>query len=250
MDENKEVKNEEIVNEVEQTEQPKVDERPIENYKAELERKNRELERMRMELASKNEVKPAYNPNDIRTWPDHELKVLLKDPKFSQYHEQAEDLLFERKMETKLAAKAETEKRVSAEMQLREKFPDALDPHSELSIKMDQILRDNDLSKTPAGRLVAAKLAAAELNQGKYSADAKAQNAEKTRVARVKSQMVDGDRAKPADNAVDLDAKRSDLAKKLTLGSQKGHEKDSVEAMKDILNDRFGGREGFFGKKK
>lgn len=240
-----EVKEEQPVEqEVEQKE-----ERPAKNYEAELARKNAELERMRIELAAKNEVKPTYNANDITTWPDHELRVLLKDPKFAQYHAQAEDLLFDRKMEAKLASKMESQKRVSAEMQLREKFPEALDPTSELATKMEQIMTENDLSKTPAGRLVAAKLAAAELGQDKKNSDARGQKAEKDRVARVKGQMVDGDRPKPTDNVGNLDEKRKNLAERLMKSNQPGkmNENESTAAMSEIIQDRFGGRKGFFG---
>lgn len=221
----------------------------LHNREAELSRKNAEIERMRNELAAKNQVKPSYNANDITTWPDHELRVLLKDPKFTQYHNQAEDILFDRKMEVKLAAKAESEKRVSAEMQLRKQFPEALDSSSELGAKVEQIMQENDLSRTPAGRLVAAKLAAAELGQGKTASDARGQKIEKDRVSRVKGQMVDGDRPKPTDEGKNLDEKRQNLAEKLIKANQSGGDKASTEAMGEILKDRFGGRDGFFGKK-
>lgn len=227
----------------------KVDDRPAENYRAELERKNREIERIRAELASREAQPRAKDPNDLRTWPDHELKAVLRDSQFAQYHDQVNDILLDRKLDARMAVREETNKRVSAEMQLREKFPDALDPSSDLAVRMEKIIQENDLSKSPAGRLVAAKLASAEINQGKNSSDARGRKIEKDRVASVKSQMVDGDRPKPTQNdSKNLDEKRKDLAEKLTKAGQKGHENASTEAMSEILKDRFGSRDDFFNK--
>lgn len=253
MEDNKEVNNEEVKEQVEEVAKPEVkDDRPAKNYEAELERKNREIERLRLEAAQKAVQPKQKDPNDLRTWPDHELKALRNNQQYAQYHGEVDDILLDRRMEAKLAAREETNKRVSAEMQLRQQFPDALDPTSEFAVKMDKIIEENDLSKTPAGRLVAAKLAAAELNQGKKTSDALGRKKEQDRVANVKSQLVDGDRPKPTETPdVTLEAKRQKLAEKLKNASQPGPKKDedSTEAISDILNDRFGGRKGFFGSK-
>lgn len=241
-----EQKQEEIKEEIveEQVEQ-KEDDRPEQNYRAELERKTRELERMRQELAMRQQEPLKRDPNDISTWSDHELKAILNsnDPSVIPYKERANDVLLDRKVDARLARERETSKRVTAEMQLRQQFPEALDPSSELAVKMDQIMTENDLSKTPAGRLVAAKLAAAELKQDKNSSDARGRKIEQDRVSRVKGQMVDGDRSKPTDNDGNLDNKRKELADKL-MDSK--HEENQVDAVGQILKDRGLTKESFF----
>lgn len=254
MEENKEVNKEVEQKEEEVTQEvPEVkDDRPEINYKAELERKNRELERVRMELASRQQEPVKRDPNDLKTWNEHELKAIINsnDPSVLPYKDQAHDILLDRKVDARLAKQQETNKRVHADLELRNKYPEALDPTSELSMKIDQLMTEHDLSRTPAGRLVAAKLAAAELNQGKNVSNAKGQKAEKDRVASVKSQMVDGDRPKSTDNNVNLDEKRKSLAEKLINTNKAGNaEKESNSAMNEIIQDRFGGREGFFGKR-
>lgn len=250
MEENKEVNVDQKVDEVaKEVEQKAVElDRPIENYKAEIERKNRELERVRMELAARDAAPKVRDPNDMRTWPEHELKAVLntQDPQYAQARDQASEILLDRKVDARLARKEETNKRVSAEMQLRSQFPEALDPASELAIKMDKIIEENDLSKTPAGRLVAAKLAAAELNQGKNASDAIGRKKENDRVANVKSQLVDGDRPKPTDSPdASLESKRKDLKDGL-MDSR--HEGRQVDALSKILHDRGFSQDKFFSK--
>jgi len=239
------------VNEDIKQEVPEVkDERPEINYRAELDRKNRELERARMELASRSQEPAKRDPNDIKTWSDHEIKAIINsnDPSVLPYKDQAHEVLLDRRVEATLAKRAETDKRVHADLELRSKYPESLDPSSEMSIKMDQLIRENDLSKTPAGRLVAARLAAAELNQDKSTSDAKGRKVEKDRVTSVKSQMVDGDRPKSTPNDVNLDEKRKSLSEKLMNGSQPGrsNEKDQVDAISEILRDRGLNRDSFF----
>ncbi len=248
MEENKEVnETEQKVDEVAKEVEQKID-RPEVNYKAELERKSREIERMRMELAARDAAPKVKDPNDMRTWPEHELKAVLstQDPQYAQARDQANEILLDRKVDARLARKEETNKRVTAEMQLRSQFPEALDPASELAIKMDKIIEENDLSKTPAGRLVAAKLAATELNQGKNASDAQGRKKESDRVATVKSQLVDGDRPKPTENKdVNLESKRNELKDGL-MDSR--HEGRQVDALSKILNDRGFSQDKFFTK--
>lgn len=199
MEDNKEV-TPEVKEEVTSEVQP---DRPEENFKAELDRKNREIERLRMLAMQRQEQPKQRDPNDLKTWGDHELKAIVhsNDPSVMPYKDQANEILLDRKVDARLARQAETNKRVSAELELKQKFPDAADPTSELSSKIDELTSKYDLDKSPAGRLVAAKLAASELTQGKTSSDARKAKEEKDRVAGVKGQLVDGDRPKPTETS-------------------------------------------------
>ena len=237
-----EVKEEAKVEEVQKSE-----ERPEINYKAELARKNAEIERLRMEAASRAQEPQKRDPNDIRTWPDHELRLLKKDPQFAQYHDQADDILMERKVVALDAKRRESENRVKADLELKTKYPEVTDPGSELSMKMAELIEKYDLSKTPAGRLVAAELASNELKRGQSTSKTVAQKKEADRVASLKANMVDGDRAKPTQNEVkDLDVKRKELHEKLITGKGRTQQ----EAIGEVLKDRFGGADEFFNRKK
>lgn len=230
---------EEVVEGQEQEVKPTADEL-LKNREAELARKNREIERMRTELAMRQNEPVKRDQNDISTWADHELKTIVNsnDPSVMPYKEKANEILLDRKVDARLARKLETEKKVTAEMQLRQQFPEALDPSSDLAIKMDQIISEHDLSKTPAGRLVAAKLAAAELGQGKNTSDAKKTKSEQNRVTRVKGQMVDGDRPKPTGNESSPDKQKAFKEKLLS------EKRDDFKAVGDWM-DSSGLREKF-----
>lgn len=235
-EENKEVeqKQEEVTPEV-----PEVkDDRPEINYKAELERKNRELERARMELASRQNEPQKRDPNDLKTWSENELKAIINsnDPSVLPYKDQAHDILLDRKVDARLAKQQETDKRVRADLELRSKYPEALDPASELSMKMDELIKEHDLSRTPAGRLVAAKLAATELNRGKNVSNARGQKAEKDRLANVKGQLVDGDRPKPTETNPD---KQKNLREKLLNEKSTSHNAMS-EFLDQSIRAKFG----------
>ena len=223
--------------------------RPEENYKAELARKNAEIARLRAEKESYSAQPVKRDPQDISTWSDQELKMLRNspDPNLAGYKDQADELLLERKVKQIQAKEYENRRREEAKAKLEAEHPEALDPSSEFSIKVEKVMREYDLSRTPAGRLVAAKIVAAE---GKTS-KAKGQETESNRVSRVKANMVDGDRPKPTETSKDLESKKTNLADKLMKASQPGktNADESTAAMSDILKDRFGGREGFFGKR-
>ena len=213
----------------------------LKNREAELDRKNREIERLRLLTVQRQEQPKQRDPNDIRTWSDHELRAIVNsnDSSVLPYKEQANELLLDRKVDARLARQAETNKRVRADLELKEKFPEALDPVSPLSVKIDELTTKYDLDKSPAGRLVAAKLAASELNQGKSASDALKDKQEQDRVARVKGQMVDGDRPKStAPNKSDLE-KNKDLREKFLSEKSDGH-KAVTEWMDDTgLRDKF-----------
>lgn len=231
-----EVKEEQVNEEVKE-------DRPEINYKAELARKNAEIERLRLEMVSRNQQPSKRDPNDISTWSDHELRMLKKDPQFAQYHDQADDLLLERKASAILAKNKEAEKRVNADMTLRKEFPEALDPTSEFSTRMEHVIQEYDLAKTPAGRLAAAKMVALELKKGQSTAEARARKNETDRVTRVKSELVDGDRAKPTTESVNPDQKKKELQDK--LGDTRRPDRQA-EAVSDYLKSRGMTRDKFF----
>src|ERR1051326_152678 len=248
MEENKEVKQEveQKVNKIAGDVKKEAD-RPEENYKAEIERKNREIERLRMLAVQRQEQPKQRDPNDLKTWADHELKAVVNsnDPSVMPYKDQANEILLDRKVDARLARQAETHKRVTADLELKQQFPESLDPTSELSSKIDELTEKYDLDKSPAGRLVAAKLAASELNRGKDASSARAEKTEKDRVAALKANMVDGDRPAPTESGRNLDAKRKELADKLVSGK----EGQQVDALSQILKDRGMDQNSFFNKK-
>lgn len=133
------------------------------------------------------------------------------------------------------------EKRALSDLELKTKYPDALDPSSELSVKMEQVMYDYDLQKSPAGRLAAAKIAAAELGKGRSTSTAKERKAEANRIASVKGQMVDGDRSKPT---AGTDPKKTeDLENKIrTEGIT------SADGVAEALKARGMDRNSFFGR--
>lgn len=196
-----EVPSEEPVEEaVEQVEKEVVEDRPEINYRKELERKNAEIERLRQKMeAEKQETVKRRDPNDLTTWSDHELKALKNssDPSVSQYKDQIEDILVERRFNALREKERLQEKRAFADLELKSKYPEALDPTSKFASQMEQVMYEYDLQKTPAGRLAAARIVAAESKGAKTKSAALARESEKSRVREVKGQMVDGDRAKP-----------------------------------------------------
>lgn len=239
-------KQEEVKNEVSESEAPEVKEeeevkedRPEVNYQAELARKNAELARLRAEVAEKQSP-PKRDPADITTWTDNELKMLRNsnDPSVAQYKEQADEILLERKVKAIQAREYENRRREESKAELERQYPESADPSSEFSLKLEKVMRDYDLSRTPSGRLVAAKIVAAE---GKTSKEL-AQKKESNRVNRVKNQMVDGDRPKPTESNKDLDSKKKELTDKLTSGK----ESQQVEAISDYLKSRRMTQDEFF----
>jgi hypothetical protein len=250
MEENKEVKEEVVESEETVPEasggevEGKVADRPEINYQRELERKNAALERARQELEVEKAKGGKRDQNDMSTWPDHELRMVAKtnDPQYANMREQAEELLLERKIRSIRERERGQEKRVMADLELKTKFPESLDPSSELSVKMEQVMYDYDLQKSPAGRLAAAKIASAELGNVSSKSTAKERKAEADRVARVKKQMVDGDRSKSTE--IDTDVKKvEEIERKI-----KTEGITQADGVSDALKLKGMDRKSFFGR--
>lgn len=246
MPDNEEVKPEvkeevqDVQSEPEVKEEVKLD-RPEENYKAELARKNAEIARLRAEREAQSS-QPRRDANDISTWTDHELKTLANsnDPQYMAYKDQAQDLLLERKYKRYREQEKLQEKRAMSDLELRTKYPESLDPASEFSARMEQVIFDLDLQKSPAGRLAAAKIVAAETSRGKESRTVVDRNSEASRIRDVRSQMTDGDRSRPPE-LKNSPKKAQELENRLR--SEKSTE---TKALKDVLDDRGINRENFF----
>lgn len=227
-------------------EERKEDDRPEENWKAELARKNVEIDRLRSQMESARQSDAQRrDPADIRTWTDHELKMLKNsnDPSVSGYKDQADEILLERKVHAIRSRERNEERRIAADLELRSSYPEALDPSSEFSSRLEKTLYDYDLVKTPAGRLVAAKIVAAEMGKDSSKSEAKGRKNEADRVSRVKNQMVDGDRPKPADGN---EGKMSpDKRKQLEERTIKG---DDL-AVAELLKEKGLTRDSLFGKR-
>jgi hypothetical protein len=239
-------KQEEVVQSEEKKEvevEGKAVDRPEINYQRELERKNAALERARQELeAERAKGGNKRDANDISTWSDHELKLLLNDKNAAGYHEQANDILLERKVKRIRENERIQERRTLADIELRTKYPEALDPTSELSVRMEQLVYDLDLQKSPAGRLAAAKIAASELGLTNKKSTAQERKAEADRIARVKGQMTDGDRSK----AVESENSPKEVEKiEKRISSEKLTESDGVAA---ALKLKGMDRKAFFGR--
>ncbi len=173
------------------------EDRPERNYAAELERKNRQLAQKEAELeAERCRQVNRRDANDLSTWSDTELKAIKNsnDASTLPYKEQAEEILLERRIRGIREKERMSEKRAHSDLELRTKYPEAMDPASEFSAKVEQVMFDLDLHKSPAGRLAAAKIVAAETNKGRSSVDAKGRKAEADRVASVKANLSEGDR--------------------------------------------------------
>ncbi len=184
----------------------KKDERPELNYLKEIERHKADKERYRQELeAEKNKQVQRRDQNDISTWSDLELKALAKsnDPSVIAYKEQAEDLLLERKVKQIRERERISEKRAITEVTLRTQYPEALDPTSEFSRRMEEVIFELDLQKSPAYRLAAAKIVAAEFQQGTGKTDAAGRKKEEARLKDVKQTLSEGDRPDPRINLPD-----------------------------------------------
>lgn len=215
--------------------------RPEKNYKAELDRKNKEIDRLRQEADVARQSAPTRrDPADITTWSDNELKAIVSsnDPSVLAYKEQASDTLLERKVKSIRERERVQEKRTLADLELKSKFPEASDPSSPLAIRMEQVLYDYDLQKSPAGRLAAAKIADAELRKGKAKMTALDRNSESNRVRDVKAQMVDGDRPKPT--GLENPKKHEELEKRIRKGDS--------DAVGELLKTKGISQASFFKK--
>lgn len=191
---------EEVVEEVveEEVVEEKKEERPEANYKAELARKNAELEKLRVELDSHKAQPQKRDRDDLSTWSDHELHAVKNsnDPSAALFKSQADEILRDRWYDRRRAKERADETRAMADLRLRQQYPDSLDPTSPLSFRIEEVMRELDLAKTPSGRLAAARIVAGE-SKGKTTKNAEAnRDSESSRIADVKGQMVDGDRSK------------------------------------------------------
>lgn len=228
-----------------QSERTEEADRPEINFRKELERKNKEIERLRQEAElRKNEQGQKRDQNDMSTWGDHELKAVLKDPSpaAAPYKDQIEDILLERKVRAMREKERMQEKRALSDLELRTAYPDALDPNSALSVKMEQIMYDYDLQKSPAGRLAAAKIAAAELGKGRSKSNANERKAEADRVASLKAKMVDGDRSKSTESSGPA-KKAEEIEKKIRTSSLL-----DASGISEVLQQRGMDRKSFFGR--
>lgn len=233
MEDNKEVNQENV--EAGKEEGNKED-RPEVNYQAELARKNAEIQRLRAERETLSAQPVKRDQSDLTTWTDGELKMLRNsnDASVAQYKDQADEILLERKVRAIQARDYETRKREETRKTLETEYPETADPHSEFSVKMEKVMQEYDLHKTPAGRLAAAKIVSAE---GK-NAQSKGQTKESKRVTSVKGQMVDGDRPKPTEVKDPNDTKA--LKDKLLKEKDTSHAAVGEWLDQSNLRERFG----------
>ncbi len=237
---------EQAVENVEQEVKKNVDDRPEINYKMEIERRKAEADRLRQELETERSKQTnRYDANDITTWSDTELYALKNsmDPNHTRFKAQAEDILVERKIERGIEKRQQLEKRGKAEATLRNDYPEALNPYSEFAQKMDQVMFDLDLQKSPAGRLAAARIVAGESLKGSSKATAAGRKQEEARLKDVKQNLSEGDRPDPRSNMPNP-TKTEDLWK------QANNTRDidkSTAAMHEILKARGLSRKDLFG---
>jgi uncharacterized protein with von Willebrand factor type A (vWA) domain len=189
------------------------------NLKMENARKAQEIQRLREQLEATTKAAPTFNPNDLTTWQDRELKAVLKDPQYAHLHDQAEALLDKRKFRRYQAEQEEQNVRMGAELERQKNFPETFDPTHPMSARMSEILHSYRLDNTPAGRLVAAKLAASEFaakraeavgrkKEQDRQADVKASYTGESRPAPKPTDSVKVEELKKRAQAGDLEAKR------------------------------------------
>lgn len=222
--------------------EPETKERPEVNYQREIERRKAEADRLRYELeAEKAKQVNRRDQNDISTWTDNELVNVKNDPNAGNYRQQAEDILFERKMARVLERDRQNTKRTNSEMELRTKYPEALDQSSAFAAKMEQVMYDLELQKSPAGRLAAARIVAGETSKGTGKSPAAGRKQEESRLKDVKQTLTEGDRPDPRPNMANP-KKAEDIEKRIKAGDHK--------AVGDALAERGISRDAFFGPKK
>jgi hypothetical protein len=188
----------------------------LENAKAENARKTQEIQRLREEAEARQKPADTFNPQDLTTWKDHELKAVLKDQQYVAIHDQAQELLEKRRFQRFQAEREESTLRVNAELERQKEYPETFDPAHPMSVRMNQLMRENHLDRTPAGRLVAARLAASELEKSKAVAAGRKQ--EQDRQADVNASY-QGESRRPVPTASDK-AKLEELKKKAMAGDQ------------------------------
>lgn len=189
----------------------------LENAKAENHRKAQELQKLREELDLKKSqpVEQVFNPQDLNTWKDHELKAVQKDPQYAALHDQAAELLERRRFNRIMAEREEANLRMNTELERQKNFPETFDPTHPMAIKASQIMNSLHLERTPAGRLIAARLAASEIQQEKARAAGRKQ--EQDRQTDVNASFSGGSR--PAPKASDK-VKLEELKKRAMSGDK------------------------------
>ncbi len=215
-----------------------VDDRPEINYKAELERRRANEERLQRELeAERSKQVKRYDANDITTWSDTELYALKnsQDPNHLAYKQKAEDELMERKIERGIEKRQSLEKRGRAEATLRTQYPEALNPYSEFAQAMESVINELNLEKSPASRLAAAEIVAARSSKGSGKTSAAERKAEEARLKDVKQTLSEGDRPDPRKNLPNP-TKNEDLLK--TVNNPKSSHEDIGAAMGDLLKKK------------
>lgn len=228
---------------VEQVQEEVKEDRPEINYKAELERRKANEERLRAELeAEKARQVKRYDPNDLTTWSENDLKAVkyTNDPNLMHLKAQADEELLERKVNAIRERERIAEKRTRAEMELRSRFPQALDASSEFAAKMEQVMYDMDLQKSPAGRLAAAEIVAARSQKGTGKAAASGRKQEEARLKDVKQTLAEGDRPDPR-GSIPNPKKEEELKARIANGDTK--------AISDVLGGRGISAKDFFGKR-
>lgn len=204
---NQEVGNE-VVEEVVESEREK-------NLKAENSRKTQEIQRLREELdAKKPKAQEKFNPQDLTTWKDHELKAVMKDQQYAALHDQASELLEHRRFQRFHNEREESLLRMNAELERQKKYPETLDPTHPMAVRMSELMLQHRLDHTPSGRLVAAQLAASELKQQKAVAAGRKQ--EQNRQADVNANF-SGEAARPTPKVSDKN-KLEELKKRALSG--------------------------------
>lgn len=217
MEDNKEV--EEVVVEDVKTEEvaaPPVETEREKNLKAENARKAIEIQRLREEAATRSQPKLVTDVNDPSTWKDHELKAALKDPQWAHMHDAAQEEIEKRRFQRFQAQKEEETLHLNSELERQEKYPETLDPTHPMAVRMSQLMHSYRLANTPAGRLVAARLAASELQPSKAVAAGRKQ--EQSRQADVKANF-QGDPSRPAPKVSDT-VKLEELKKRAMSGDK------------------------------
>lgn len=215
--EDQEIKQEEVIEDKQEETAAELKAR-LDNAKAENSRKTQEIQRLREEVDAKHS-KPAenvFNPQDLTTWKDHELKAVMKDPQYVALHDQANELLERRRFQRFQAEKDESQLRMNTELERQKEYPETFDPTNPMAVRMSELMHQYRLANNPAGRLVAARLAHSEAKTEK--ARAVGRKEEQDRQADVKANF-QGDAVRPAPKVSDK-VKAEELKKKAMAGDR------------------------------
>jgi len=206
-----------------------------EQLKAENERKAREIQALREKV---DRATSGYNPNDLTTWDDTQLRAIKNAPNVAQnFKDQADDILFDRRVERRFKQEQEKQKRESFEIKRMEEYPETLDASSPMHARMQKIAREMGLDATPSGLYAAARLAASELktvrNPGREA------QAEKERLEGIKAASISKDRGN-APVSVAGAKSYEDLLVKASRQRTESAEFDAT--FKEALKAKLGGR--------